>query len=89
MTPVDLCIATYGVAPGPGIDVVILATDPISQTWKLQGKTEAGKAYLEDKYPAGQIHGARWVVMLKSTLLHFGMTHTTVFPNVIDRLSHD
>lgn len=38
--------ATLGARPGPGIDIYIHPTNPISAFWTLEAKTECGKRWL-------------------------------------------
>lgn len=42
----DRSIALLGHRPGPGYDIVITPTRPVSASWNLEGRTQAGKAYL-------------------------------------------
>ena len=39
--------ADLGAKPGPGIDIFIHPTNPISAYWNLEGKTECGKLWLK------------------------------------------
>ena len=43
----DKCLAHLGHRPGPGYDILIAPTNPVSSRWKLDPQSPAGNAYLE------------------------------------------
>ena len=38
--------AALGAKPGPGIDIEVYPTQPMDGTWKLNGQTKAGRAFV-------------------------------------------
>lgn len=65
------------------VDIRFRATNPVSQVWHVEGVTPFGKRIVEAKYPAGKIHGARWLARFKEGLATVGATHETIFPEVV------
>lgn len=83
---INLCEICWGHPPGPGVDVIFKPTNPVSQEWELIPVSKAGLAIIEAKYSNRCVIGARWVAHFKNVLAHFGMTHDTIFPEVVDTL---
>lgn len=65
-----------GVAPGPGIDIKILPTNPCSASWNLQGATEAGRRFIQMFYPDQPIHTIK-LAKLKLLAQEWGLSFET------------
>ena len=75
--------SVLGARPGPGVDIVIKPTNPVSGKYDLEGKTQAGKAYLEF-FPPSQIDAGWRLRRFKEELTDFGLTFETDWSNVVD-----
>lgn len=73
-----------GHSPGPGDDIRIFPTNPISSSWLVEGLTPCGKAFLFLFYPDGQISDHRRLGFLKRELEDWGIRFKQDWSMVID-----
>jgi hypothetical protein len=73
-----------GAKPGPGIDVMIEASQPMDGSWIATGITPAGIAWLKKFHPSAFattfINDNRSLYHLKSQLTEWGLTYDVSIP---------
>lgn len=79
-------IAILGASPGPGIDISIKPTNPVSTNYSVEGLTPAGKAFITKFWLGTNIlEGGRMLARFKGEATDWGLTFHTDWGNVIDQ----
>jgi hypothetical protein len=59
--------------PGPGIDIIIRPTNPLSTRWLVEAKTEAGRRFIARFWPSG-IDTSANLTRFKREAVDWGLT---------------
>lgn len=73
----DRAFALLGHRPGPGYDIVITPTRPVSASWRLEGRSEAGKAWLNKLHGTMIAKDNTELNNIKQALKEWGLTFYT------------
>lgn len=76
---------TLGARPGPGIDIWIKPTNPISANWEVEGKTECGTRWLRHQKYERLIDNTRLAIM-KQQAADWGLSFHTDWSCVINEM---
>ena len=82
----DRAYAILGHRPGPGYDIAFLPTNPVSSTWRVEGKSKAGKAYLKHIHTT-KVDGGAALARFKHDLADWGLSYYTDWGNVVEERS--
>lgn len=82
-TRLDQAYAELGFRPGPGVDIFIVPTSPISQVWNLRPATDCGKAFLLRFHPTYIIQNGRPLRDFRDSCIDWGLTFSTDWSNVV------
>lgn len=66
--------ASIGGLPGPGLDILIIPSKPITLTYGLKGLTPAGKGWIKKFYPDLRITAGREMRTMKEALADWELT---------------
>lgn len=73
-----------GHKPGPGIDIRIIPSNPISSIWTLQGITPCGTAFIHKFWPEAFVEGNPSLSRLKTEALDWGLTFRVDWSNALE-----
>lgn len=70
--------------PGPGIDIIIKPTDPLSGQWNLTPLTNAGRRFINLNWPSG-INSNSALAQFKSQCADWGLATHTDWGSIVDQ----